>query len=83
MTDETQVYAALNEVFREVFDDPALTVGAATTAADVPGWDSQSHISLIVAAEARFGIRFRTAEIEELKDVGEFVRLIMAKKARP
>jgi len=77
--DEARVYETLNGVFREVFDDPGLTVGPTTTAADVPDWDSQNHIALIVATEARFGIRFRTAELESLKNVSDFVTLIQAK----
>ena len=81
MMDEARVYDELNGLFRDVFDDPALTVGPATTAADVPEWDSQNHIALIVAAEAHFGVRFRTAELESLKNVGDFVKLIKAKAA--
>ncbi|MBV1797766.1 acyl carrier protein [Siccirubricoccus sp. G192] len=81
MTTEPEIYARLNEVFREVFDDPALEVGPGTTAADIPDWDSQSHIALIVATEMRFGIRFRTAELESLKNVSDFVALIQAKAA--
>jgi acyl carrier protein len=34
-----------------------------------------------VATEVRFGVRFRTAEVEGLKNVGELVRLIAAKQA--
>jgi len=79
--DEARVYDELNAVFRDVFDDPGLTVGPGTTAADVADWDSQNHISLIVATEARFGVRFRTAELESLKNVSDFVRLIQAKAA--
>jgi acyl carrier protein len=79
--DDARVYDELNGVFREVFDDPALTVGPETTAADVPEWDSQNHIALIVATEAHFGVRFRTAELESLKNVSDFVRLIQAKAA--
>ncbi len=81
MMDDARVYDELNGVFREVFDDPALTVGPETTAADVPEWDSQNHIALIVATEAHFGVRFRTAELESLKNVSDFVRLIQAKAA--
>ena len=62
MTEDT--YAQLTDVFRDVFDDDALVIGPDTTADDVPGWDSQAHISLVVATEMRFGIRFRTAELE-------------------
>jgi acyl carrier protein len=81
MMGDARVYDELNGVFREVFDDPALTVGPETTAADVPEWDSQNHIALIVATEAHFGVRFRTAELESLKNVSDFVRLIQAKAA--
>ena len=79
--DEARIYDELNGVFREVFDDPALTVGPDTTAADVPEWDSQNHIALVVATEAHFGVRFRTAELESLKNVSDFVALIRAKAA--
>ena len=78
MMDEARIYDELNGVFREVFDDPALTVGPDTTAADVPEWDSQNHIALVVATEAHFGVRFRTAELESLKNVSDFVALIRA-----
>jgi acyl carrier protein len=48
----------LNQVFRLVFDDTSLTVTAETTANDVPGWDSMSHVNLIMAIERTFGVRF-------------------------
>ena len=81
MLSDARIYDDLNGIFREVFDDPALTVGPETTAADVPDWDSQNHIALIVATEAHFGVRFRTAELESLKNVSDFVKLIQAKVA--
>ena len=77
--DDDRIWTELNAVFREVFDDETLAVGPETTAADIPDWDSQAHIAPNVAAEERFGVRFRTAELEGLKDVGDFVRLIRAR----
>ncbi|PHK93792.1 acyl carrier protein [Pseudoroseomonas rhizosphaerae] len=77
---EAQIYDALTEVFQDVFDDDAIRLTAATTAADVPGWDSQAHVNLVVAAEMRFGVRFRTAELESLHNVGDFVNLIASKQ---
>jgi len=74
------IYAELTQVFRDVFDDDDITLTGATTAEDVPGWDSQAHVNLVVAAETRFGIRFRTAELEALHDVGDFVALIATKR---
>lgn len=77
---EAQILEALTQVFRDVFDDDDIVLTAATTAQDIEGWDSQAHVNLIVAAEMRFGIRFRTAELESLHDVGQFARLIESKQ---
>jgi acyl carrier protein len=77
--DHAAILAALNEIFREVFEDDELTITEATTADDVKGWDSMNHITLVVMTERRFKVKFQTAEIEELKNVGEFVALIAKK----
>ncbi len=76
---EQDIYQALTAVFRDVFDDDGIVIGAGTTADEITGWDSQAHVTLVVATEVRFGIRFRTAEIEQLRNVGDFVRLIETK----
>ncbi|WP_312479042.1 acyl carrier protein [Stutzerimonas nitrititolerans] len=70
---------ALTQLFHDVFDDDGIKLTPETTANDIDGWDSQAHVTLIVAAEQRFGIRFRTAELESLRNVGHFVQLIGAK----
>ena len=77
---EAETYAELTKVFRQVFDDDAISLQPQTTAEDIPGWDSQAHITLAVATEAHFGITFRTAELERLKNVREFVELIELKR---
>jgi len=41
-----------------------------------------NHINIVVACEMRFKIKFQTAEIESLKNVGELVELIRSKQAR-
>lgn len=69
----------LVEVFRSVFEDPGLTVGPNTVAADVEGWDSLGHINLIVALERRFAVKFRLAELHALKNVGDLERLLLAR----
>ena len=38
-----------------------------------------THITLIVAAEQEFGVRFTASEMDGLADVGELARLIAAK----
>lgn len=69
----------LTDVFRQVFDDPEIILSPETTANDVDGWDSLSHINLILSVENHFGIRFSQREVTRLKDVGELIRLIDSK----
>jgi acyl carrier protein len=77
------VRASLQEIFRQVFDDPEVVLTDEMSAGDVDGWDSMSHIDLLIAVERHFGIRFATAEMSRLKDpdqnVGTFLELIHRK----
>jgi acyl carrier protein len=69
----------LQEVFREVFRQPDLTIARTMTAADVQGWDSLRHIELIVAVETAFSVRFKTVEVSRLQTVGDLIdRLTIA-----
>jgi len=69
----------LNQVFQEVFDDETLIVAPATTANEVDGWDSLSHVNLIMAVESRFKIRFTNKELLTFKNVGDLLRVIESK----
>jgi acyl carrier protein len=79
------VRTRVQDIFREVFDDPKLVLRDEMTAADVDGWDSLAHINLIIAVERKLGIKFATAEISRMKEadqnVGSFLRLIESKVA--
>ena len=77
--DEATLFGRLNRVFRETLGNDNILLTPATTADDVPEWDSMNHIFLVVEIERDFGIKFRTAEMEELRDVGDLARLIRSK----
>ncbi len=72
-----EVFAALDEVFQDEFDDDTLHVTDATTADDIEDWDSLEHINLVVAVERRFGIKFTMGEVTGMKNVGEMVDIIL------
>ena len=72
-----EVFAALDEVFQDEFDDDTLHVTDATTADDIEDWDSLEHINLVVAVERRFGIKFTMGEVNGMKNVGEMVDIIL------
>ncbi len=75
----SDVMKALTEVFREVFDDPEIILTDETTADDIEGWDSLSHINLIVTIETRFDVRFKQKEAIGFKNVGELANSIRTK----
>ena len=81
MTRES-IYERLNEVFQEVFDDDSITVNADTTADDIEDWDSLSHITLMAAVEDEFRMKFSMKEVVEMKNVGEMVTIIAARRKR-
>lgn len=75
MTD-ADIREKLTAVIRDTFDDPKLEISDATTAHDVPAWDSIMHVNLVVAVEKAFNTSFTTKDIKGLANVGDLVRLI-------
>jgi acyl carrier protein len=83
LNSDAAIFEKLTGIFREIFEDSTLVLTPETTEADIPGWDSFSSASLIAAIEQRFAIRFRTAELQALQNVGNFVEMIRAKLPPP
>lgn len=75
---EAHVLAQLQTIFDDTLLTP-VTVTPDLSAADVAEWDSLTHISLMVAVERTFSVRFRVGEVEALKNVGDLARLIVAR----
>jgi acyl carrier protein len=82
-TSSDTVQTRLTRIFRTTLDDPTLVLRDDMTAADVEGWDSLTHIALIVAIERSFHIKFTLAEISRLSDVGALIKLINQKVRQP
>ena len=79
MMKKTEVYVVLTELFREWFANDDIVLTQATTAEDVEGWDSFNLVNIVIATEARFGIRLQAREVDELRSVGDLVAMIMDK----
>lgn len=73
------VFDRVQDVFRDIFDEDDLVISQETTASDVDGWDSLSHIQLIVAIEKEFKIKFSSKEILSWKNVGELLNSVQEK----
>ena len=73
---EQEIYEKLTEIARDIYDEDDLVLTPETTADDVEEWDSMNHINLVVTVESVFGVKFKGAEIEELKNIGDLVEAI-------
>ena len=74
--ERAEVYSRLADVFRDVFDRE-VALADETTAADVPGWDSLNHITLIGTVEDEFDVKFAMKDVVGMKNVGELVDKII------
>jgi acyl carrier protein len=77
--DESAIYARLTEIFQDIFDDDSVTATPALTAKDVDGWDSLTHIRVMLAVEKVFKVKFSTSEIGKMEKVGDLVTIIKAR----
>ena len=78
MTDQ-DILEKLTDIFRDILDDDDIVLTPETTAEDIKDWDSANHVNIVVSTEMRFKVRFSSAEVEHLKNVGDFVHLIQRK----
>ena len=72
----TEVIGGMQEVFDGLLLEP-VALRPEMSARDVAEWDSLMHISIVVAIEKRFSVRFRVGEVEATKNVGEFADLVV------
>jgi acyl carrier protein len=69
------IYKRVQEIFDNLFMEE-VRVTPQLSANDVDEWDSVTHVSLVLAIEEEFGLRFRVGEVESTKNLGDLVNLI-------
>jgi acyl carrier protein len=78
-TPSARVLSELTDLLRDIFVAPDLVVTRATSAADVPGWDSMKQIEINIAVEERYGFRLTAREVDAMRSVGDLIDLIERK----
>ncbi len=64
----------------DVFGVPAAQLSLASSPDSVDGWDSVQHLNLVLALEQSAGVQIDPEDIEQMKTLGDVVRLIRAKQ---
>ena len=73
---EKDIKDKLQEIFRDVFDDEEINIYDEMTADDIEEWDSLMHIHLLLSIEKVFNVRFKTSEVMDISNVGEFIKYL-------
>lgn len=80
--EKDEILLELSQVFIRVFEDDNIVLNEETTAKDVKGWDSLSHVQMITEVEGHFGIKFTTPEIMRFRNVGMMCDTVQKKLAQ-
>jgi acyl carrier protein len=76
----SDVIARLQPIFDDLFME-RVTLTPELRPDQVEEWDSLIHISVLLAVEKDFGVRFRVGEVEAARNVGELADLIASRAA--
>lgn len=68
-----EILKQVKDIFIDTLDNEEVVIAETTTANAVEGWDSLTHIQLVVAVEKHFNIRFTSKEIQSWNNVGEMI----------
>ena len=77
--ERNDILKRVEEIFREELEQDELVLTDKTTAEDVEGWDSLSHVQLVAAMEEAFGIEFKSREILSWDNIGDLIDCIEKK----
>ena len=73
---EQEILNAVQDIFRDNFDDDTLEITRDTCADDIEDWDSLEQINLLTAIEKKFNIKFKLSDVRGLKDVSDLLDLV-------
>jgi acyl carrier protein len=74
-----EILNTLNPIFRKRLKKDDIQLSEETTAQDIEGWDSLTHMVLINDIEQKFEVRFSFNDIARLKNVGDICITIRSK----
>ncbi|PKN71895.1 MAG: acyl carrier protein [Candidatus Cloacimonetes bacterium HGW-Cloacimonetes-3] len=74
-----QLLQETTQVLIKVLKHSNFTLTERTTAKDVKGWDSLSHMVIMTAIEKHFGITFTLIEMVNLTDIGSMFDILQEK----
>ncbi len=72
---------SIEEIFANVFSIPQSAIVDALALADIPSWDSMTHMMLIVRLEETYQMQLTGDEIADIRTVADTRALLLARGA--
>ena len=63
----------------DLFGIPADRITAESSPETIENWDSTQHLNLVLALEEKFGFQLSPEEMEQMRNIGEIVKLVESK----
>tara|TARA_A100001011_G_scaffold141215_1_gene149319 strand:+ start:1106 stop:1345 length:240 start_codon:yes stop_codon:yes gene_type:complete len=76
--ERNEILKRVNDVFIDVLEEEII-IKEEYSSNDIDGWDSLTHIILIVESEKKFNIKFISSEIISWENIGEMIDCIEEK----
>lgn len=74
-----EILKQVNEIFVDLFEDDSIILKPETSAKDIDGWDSLTHMQMITSVEKHFKVKFELNEILAFKNVDDMCKLVQKK----
>ena len=66
----------VRSVASDLFSIPINRITAESSPETIEAWDSTQHLNFVLALEEKFGLQLSPEEMEQMRNIGEIVRLI-------
>lgn len=76
---DTEILSKIQTVFSEILEDDNIAISEETSPETLEEWDSFALVQIILSLEKSFGIKFKSEEIFEWKNVGDIVNSVSKK----
>lgn len=80
MDEREEILTKISSIASEILARPGLALTPTSTARDVPGWDSLTHVQIVIGVERAFGIRLSALEVAQLENAGSLVDAVLSRR---
>ena len=77
--EKSEILEKVREILISVLQHEKFELKDDLVAADVDGWDSLTHMAIIVAIEEKFNLKFKLKVLNKLTNMGALIGLIQSK----